>query len=389
MRINTLNIKNFRCFKSLRLNFETPISIIQGDNGAGKTSILEAIHYMCYMRSFRASSPRDLIHFDSDNFFVKAGFTAHGTESGKLEHEIQVGFSQNKKLVKLDKKHISSFKDLMDFYRVVTLVEDDLWLIKGGPDIRRAFLDNAILLVDHTFLGKLREFKKVLQQRNMLLQLDRVTQESYDLWTRQLWEKSREIQVMRNKIITVYQDCVNNALKAVFVGVSQKSQGKPQSKLGKSRDAQAKSKESAITVSFEYKPKKMGLKLDYDQFISQMGDLKQQEMRFRRSLFGAHLDDFLIKFKSKKSKVYASRGQQKLVVLLLKAAQLVNLSKERGQAVFLLDDFMTDFDEEKAELLVSYLVSLGGQLIFTSPSKLGFFDDLLLRMGASKIKLSY
>jgi len=372
-------MKNFRCFENQIFDFDAPVTLLSGDNGTGKTSILEAIHYICYMRSFRASTPRDLIQFEHDNFFVKASFETDDF----LNHELQVGFEQNQKLVKLNKKNISSFKELMDFYRVITLVEDDLWLIKGGPDVRRRFLDQAILLVDNSFLYKMREFKKVLQQRNMLLQSDTVKQESYDLWTSQLWEKSRNIQEIRNKFVKAYEKSVNAMLKTVFA---------PGPGAGKKRVGCKSKKSDAgdmgdISVSFEYKPKKVGLAGSYADFMGKIDELKAQEIRFRRSLFGAHLDDFVISFQSKKSRNYASRGQQKLVVLLLKTAQLADLVKKRGQAVFLLDDFMTDFDEEKVALLANFLVSLDSQLIFTSPSKSGPFDNLMLQMGAHRIKL--
>jgi len=359
MRVKQLTLKNFRCFSNLNVEFERPVTIISGDNGTGKTSILEAIHYMCYMRSFRASSPKDLISFDTNNFFVKVTFE----NDTSLHNELQIGFSQNKKIVKLNKNGINSFKDLMDFYRVITLTEDDLLLIKGGPDLRRAFLDQAILLLDYNFLEKVRKFKKVLSQRNTLLQEHVVHAESYDLWTFQLWEKSRNVQLVRAHIIKNLEDVVNQVLDQIF--------------------------KEKIYVSFEYKTKNIELNGDYNEFIDKIDKIKQQELRFRRSLFGAHLDDFIIKFQSKKSKAYASRGQQKLVVLLLKIAQMAVLKKKRGPAVLLLDDFMTDFDEEKAALLANFLVSLDCQLIFTSPAKSGFFDGKLLKLGAFKIELPH
>jgi len=359
MFIKQLKVTNFRCFSSTNITFEQPVTIISGDNGTGKTSLLEAIHYMCYMRSFRAASPRDLIKFDTGNFFVKVSF-----ENDISSHnELQVGFSQNKKIVKLNKNGISSFKDLMDHYRVVTLTEDDLWLIKGGPDVRRAFLDQAILLLDYSFLEKMREFKKVLSQRNMLLQEHQISTESYNLWTGQLWEKARSIQVVRAEMVCELEKTINKILTKIF--------------------------KEKIRVSFEYKTKYMSLDEDFTGFIENIDKIKQQEMRFRRSLFGPHLDDFIIKFQSKKSKVYASRGQQKLVVLLLKVAQMAVLDKKRGAAVLLLDDFMTDFDEKKAALLANFLISLDNQLIFTSPAKSGFFDEMLLKMGARKVELSH
>lgn len=392
MYINKVSIKNFRCFKDLDINFETPIVIISGDNGAGKTSILEAIHYMCYMKSFRTSSPKDLINFEvssecegdcasvSDNFFVKANFQTQNN----LENELQVGFSQNKRLVKLNKKNVSSFKELMDFYRIVTLTEDDLLLIKGGPEIRRDFLDHAILLLDYTFLGKLREFKKVLQNRNMCLQNNNISKDLYDLWTEQLWEKSIIIQKLRHDIVKEYETQINGILQDIFA----KETGKGSEKENGQEARQETGLDDKISVCLEYKPKKIDLGDSFDEFIAKNSDLMHQELCFRRSLFGAHLDDFLIKFKSKKSKAYASRGQQKLIVLMLKVAQLVHLGGKRGPATFLLDDFMTDFDEKRGLILANFLVSLKIQLIFTTPAKGSFFEDLLVGMGASIVKLT-
>jgi len=361
LQIKQLKIKNFRCFIDIDVNFQGALSVISGDNGAGKTSLLEALHYLCYMRSFRTHSPKDLIQFDSNEFFVKASFL--DKDNLEAANALQVGFSQNKKIVKLNNKTIGSFKDLMDYYRIITLTEDDLWLIKGGPDVRRSFLDQAILLLDYSFGQKIKEYKKVLEQRNSLLLHEKCSPELYDLWTAQLWEKSLCIQQERKELLGAYEGKINEILGKTF--------------------------DETITVSLAYKSKNVRLEDSFEQFMATVGRFKHQEFRFRRSLFGAHLDDFTIDFQQRKSKFYASRGQQKLVVLLLKAAQLLDLGQKRGPAVFLLDDFMTDFDEEKATLLAHFLLSLDCQLIFTSPSKSGFFEGLLFKLGASKVVLPY
>lgn len=365
MFIKSLKIKNFRCFGSLDISFDGPATLIQGSNGAGKTSLLEALHYICYMRSFRTHTPRDLIAFGKDTFFVKVLFNA-GDENGEhtLEHELQVGFSKGKKSVKLNKKALHSFKELIDHYRVLTVTEDDLEIIKGGPDVRRAFLDNAIFLIDPSFIAVTKEFKKVLENRNVLLQSERVDQSSYLLWTEQLWQKSKDIQKKREKMTKDLAKRVNEILQKHFEG-------------------------EKLQVELEYKPKNVDLKADYDSFLkAKITKIQRQEMRFGRSLFGAHLDDLIITFCSKKSKFYASRGQQKLIVLLLKASQLSFLTQNRGLGAFLLDDFMTDFDHDRAQKLTNFLFSLQTQLIFTSPSRVGFFEDMLTRSGTRKILLT-
>ena len=108
-----------------------------------------------------------------------------------------------------------------------------------------------------------------------------------------------------------------------------------------------------------------------------------------RSLFGAHLDDILITFHDKRSKQYASRGQQKLIVLLIKIAQIKELLRQKGPAVFLLDDFMTDFDEQRIRQLVTVLRGLDIQLIFTTPLSSHILHSELAAHGAQTIKLSH
>ena len=369
MYIKHLTIKNFRCFSKKDISFDSQITILQGSNGTGKTTILEALHYLCYMRSFRTHTPRDLVRFENDNFFVKAKFSVDSKldipEMGinNLDYELQVGFSKGKRVVKLNKKPVSSFAQLIDFYRIITLTEDDLGLIKGGPELRRSFIDNSIFLTDPGFLALLREYKKILGQRNTLIQSANLSTESYYLWTKLLWTKGRVIQIRRKKLLNRYEKTINTALSEIF--------------------------EKKLSVKFTYKSKNVDLDEDFEDFETKLEELKAKEARFYRSLFGAHLDDFTVEFQSKKSKAYASRGQQKLVVLLLKVAQVMYLREQKGPVVLLLDDFMTDFDEEKVNLLVDFLISCKNQLIFTSPLKLGFFEKKLYSMGAQKLILTH
>ena len=122
MRLTHLHIKNFRCFNTLELDFTTPITLIEGLNGTGKTSLLEALHYVCYLRSFRTHIPSELVQFGQEHFFIRAQLQKEDHE----QHNLQVGFSHKKRLVKVDEKSIGSYKEILNYYRIVTLTEDDL-----------------------------------------------------------------------------------------------------------------------------------------------------------------------------------------------------------------------------------------------------------------------
>ena len=290
LQITRIELKNFRCFEKLVLDIKQPIVLFEGVNGNGKTSLLEALYYTCYLKSFRTHTPRDLIRFDSDSFFVKVD--VHNDWHGQsFEHEIQVGFSQGKRIVKVDGSSVSSYKELMNHIRVVSLTEDDLALIKEGPIVRRTFLDQAILLMDPDYALLVKEFRQVVNNRNALLQHRNVDQHTYDILTQQLWNKSQGLQNARIKALGLLADRVSHVIATYF--------------------------ENRFLLNFSYRPKKKAHG-DLDVFMKKNLQLKHDEMRFCRSLFGAHLDDFTIHFQEKNSRSFASRGQQKLAVLLLK-----------------------------------------------------------------------
>ncbi len=362
LQLTHVFLKNFRCFDQLILDLDEPILLVQGENGAGKTSLLEALHYTCYLRSFRTHLPKDLITLEKNNFFIKTTFR-ETTARLPISNEIQIGFAGGKRLVKINQKPISSYKELMDNYRVISVTEDDLDLIKGGPHIRRMFIDQAIILSDSEFMSKLRNFRRILDSRNRLLQQAISDQDSYYIWTRQLWETSCIIQHKRQEMLAIFSQEINSLL-AKYFGAS-------------------------WSVVFTYKAKNMASNALFDDFIRVHQSFFHEEKRYGRSLFGAHLDDIIINFQGKKSKIFASRGQQKLIVLLIKIAQIKYLSVQKGPAIFLIDDFMTDFDPERAEILISVLLGLKSQLIFTSPTKGGGIEDKLCAEGARAIFLTH
>jgi DNA replication and repair protein RecF len=315
--------------------------------------LLEALHYMCYLRSFRTYSPDQLVQFGKDNFFIKMHLQA------QEENEIQIGFADKKRLVKINQQPISSYKQLMDYYRVVTVTEDDLNLIKGGPEQRRLFLDQAILLNDAESIQLFKKFRHILENRNALLRQG-AGRESYLLWSEQLWQIS---QLIRQQRITILGQLIIQ-LKEIIAHYFQDS----------------------IALTLKYEQKK-GSYVDFNQFMAQNESLYQDELRFGRSLFGAHLDDFSITFFQQRSRIYASRGQQKLILMLIKVAQIKALQAMGNSVIFLLDDFMTDFDPGRAELLIQILSSLQVQLIFTSPGG-DFLSTTLKNQGASLVLLT-
>ncbi len=357
MRINKFVGKNFRCFSDISLDLNHPLVLIEGMNGSGKTSLLEALYYACYLRSFRTHSPRELVKFGASDFFIKLSLS--DTIIG--QQEIQIGFSTGKKLVKIGQKVVSSYKELMDLYRIVSLTEDDLALVQESPQIRRSFMDQALILLNPSFASLLRDLRTISENRSALIAGQKVDNSLYVVISNQLWDISQKVQRARIELLADLETEINRLLAEHF--------------------------DENDRVELVYQKKMMNSYESFEEMASTKS-LFQSELRMRRGLFGAHLDDFLITFQKKQSRAYASRGQQKLIVALIKVAYISLLTRLVGQAIFVLDDFITDFDEQRIEKLITILGNLPVQMIFTIPLKGGFLQEILRQRGAAVLSLT-
>jgi len=345
VQLTHLFLKNFRCFKQLELSIDAPRVVVEGENGSGKSSLIEALHYACYLKSFRSARSPNLTHQSGDgSFFIKLSLQQNIEEA-----ELQIGYANCQKRVKINGKTVHTYRDVMSVYRVVSLAAHDLALVQEGPDIRRYFLNQYCLLLYPESGSILKQYRHVLWQRNKLLWRMEVSSKAVasevEVWTRQLWELSNEIEVLRLQVLSLLSKQVNILLRKCNTSLSE--------------------------ISFGYVRKKRHAKETFEQFWHRyQGDI-QKEVKQRRSMFGVHLDDILITFNGKNARMFASRGQQKLLVVLLKLAQVTHILTEQTDSglIFLLDDFLTDFDSEVLSELLGLIQELPCQLIITAPIK--------------------
>jgi len=350
--VNKIKLKNFRCFKNNEFNFDSRFVIFQGDNGIGKTSLLEAIYYTCYLKSFRTRLNKELPHFESEHFFLQVDFDEHCGEG----NSIHVGYSeQDGKIVKFNKKQILSYKDVTSRFRVISIAQDDLLLVTGSPDYRRAYLNQSLFLLDSNFMQNLKKYKQVLDHRNSFLAINAPSLllgkklQELKVWTKQLWEQSITLQRSRVKFLKDIEVRVNSLLNKYF-----------DDKIGQ--------------ILLKYLPRNIDLSHDFDGFWGfYEKNVLSKECKFCRGFFGAHLDDFTITLSDKRARVFASRGQQKMVLFLLKIVQLQMLQQEGEPGVLLLDDFLTDFDQNRLTCFLNVLKDMNNQVFLTSPLR-SFLD---------------
>jgi DNA replication and repair protein RecF len=353
VHIQHLKLHNFRCFSQQSFSFDHRVVLIEGENGIGKTALLEALHYLCYLKSFRTHVPRELIRFGQEGFFIQANVASGGDCD-----DIHVGSTGKKRTVKINGTPITSFSEFAHHVKVVTLTEHDMNLIQGAPECRRTFIDQNIFLSDPDFAHEMQQYRVTLEQRNALFQKS-CDKMAYEVWTRNLWKRAYAIQQRRIHALHQLTSKLDELQQAYSVTAS---------------------------IAIDYRAKR-NLHESADMFLSHNSHLYDEEQRFQRTLFGVHLDDFVVRFKDHNARFYSSRGQQKLILVLAKVAQIKNLYDNSQNVVFLLDDFMTDFDVKRLDELTSLVTSLGAHIFFTSAHQKGVLYDRLKKHDTQYIKL--
>jgi len=315
------------------MSCHAPITLIQGHNATGKTSILEALYYAAYLRSFRTTHPSDMIAFGNDAFTIGIDGMSHDNDNNTWH--LHIGCSQDKRIVKKNQHTISSYKDLLTFYRVMHIIEDDMDIIKGGPKSRRTFLDQSLVLYQYAYATMMRQYKKALAQRNALL-AQGVHNDT--IWLEQMWSYAYRIVSQRHEWLTLLQHEVNALLESFFTDVQ---------------------------VTIQYAPK-YHVYDDFATFYDMYSHhIHRNEAYSKRVRFGPHLDDITIELHNASTRTFASRGQQKMVMLILKLAaiRLVDMP-----VILLVDDMFADFDEEKIQRILDMLAHKSHQIIMTTPS---------------------
>ena len=354
MYIQKIVLNHFRSFSTWEKAIEQQIVFVIGANGTGKTALCEALYYGCYARSFKTHLSRELIQFGHDHAILKLLFSDQSGPS-----TLHVGMNGQKKIIKLNETNITTAKQLLRVFPMVVLSELDMALVSGSPSERRAFVDQYLLLADPEYATVLRKLQNLVENRNAILQKGGFHDPSFESWTRMLWQHSRVIQEQRT-----------HALEILMNTVRQLSSPAPFSWL----------------LAARYQTRG-NLEIQFENFWQVNVPLFVMEQRQRKTLFGAHLDDIIFLFNAQPARVFASRGQQKLLVFLLKCA-MVELLKNKGEKpVFLLDDIMADFDDQRLAFVVSTLQNLGCQLFITVAQESLFLINLFKQNQVQKIFL--
>ena len=322
MIIESMELKNFRNYRELELQFDEKTNIFYGDNAQGKTNILEAVYLSGTTRSHKGSRDRDMIFFGEEESHLRT-FVKKGT----MEYQIDIHLKKNKtKGIAINGVPIRKASELFGIANFVFFSPEDLSIIKQGPGERRRFLDMELCQLDKVYLHHLANYNRIVTQRNKLLKdisFRPELIETLDVWDLQLAEYGKKIIQSREEFI--------HSLGEMIYGIHQKLSG------GREK----------LQISYE---KNVGAEELYDA-ISRNRD---RDIRMKTTSVGPHRDDLLFAADGIDIRKFGSQGQQRTAALSLKLAE-IELVKQliHDTPVLLLDDVLSELDHNRQNYLLN------------------------------------
>ncbi len=334
MKASNLELYNFRNYEKETVSFGDEVNIIYGDNGMGKTNILEAVYYFSYGRSFRASG-REIIKEGEKESKITLDF-----ENEERNYKGEIKFlSGKRKEIYLNEIELKKTSELLGNFICVLFTPDELSIIKGLPDERRRFCDSSIIPLRPQFIKELIKYRNLINQKNALLKSRNYI--TLDVWNEKIAECGSKIMLMRSSYIERIEKMARDLQKEISGGNE--------------------------NLEMKYNPSvKMGADLNEikENFITKLHEYEEKEKENCFSMVGVHRDELEFFINGKNAKNYASQGQIRTAVLSLKSAQMEIIKEESGNyPVMLLDDILSELDKKRRDFLISQIK--GKQIIIT------------------------
>ncbi len=325
MHLKSLSLINFKNHADAELEFSDEVNVFVGNNGVGKTNLLDAVYYLSFCKSFLNPADRQNIKLE-EKFFMLKGAYQKDDKSIEILCSIQQGA---KKKIKKNKKEYERLSDHIGQFPAVVISPYDTNLISEGSDTRRKFIDSIISQFDRSYLETLIRYNKVLQQRNALLkqfQSMRIfDDESIDVWDVQLIELGENIYHKRKEFLES------------FIPVFQKY-----------FDLISNHKEE---IHIEYRSQ-----LLEGDFKEQLNNSKRKDNITGYTNVGIHKDDLIFLIHDNPIKKFGSQGQQKSFLIALKLAQFEMISELlKMKPILLLDDIFDKLDHLRVEHLMKLI----------------------------------
>jgi DNA replication and repair protein RecF len=356
MQLSHLKIRDFRNLVEIEFEPCTGVNLIYGENASGKTSLLEAVYYLSHLRSFRTPYLSDLINHNASRLQLLAKAT------DQLDNQIPIGIERSKESleVRANQKPIQRVADITAIFPVLAIHPDSYRLITGSPGERRAYIDWGVFHVEQDFFQAWQRYKKALSQRNAALRSGQKPA-ICKLWDKELGIAAQHIDDKRQKYIQDLHPFYLKLIEQFFLDRE---------------------------VKLEYR---RGWKSDQD-LRSVLEQTFERDHKRGLTQAGPHRADLYIQVDGKSAQTGISRGQQKVLVALLKLAQVQQFSQSASRhCILLYDDLAAELDKEHRKQIMSVLKEMPIQLFLTAiePDQIdlrGWSDVCMFHVEQGKLK---
>ena len=340
LRLQNITVYQFKNYLQQNFQFTENVIGIIGNNGVGKTNLLDAIYFLCFTKSYFSKSDSASVHSGLLGMRIEGNFI----RQGEAEKVVCILRENNRKEIQRNNEEYKRFSSHIGQFPAVIIAPDDVELVTGTSEVRRKYLDTLLSQLDHQYLQSLIDYNKVLLQRNSLLksaaERGYLDEALLDILTSQLVKPGKYIFNYRKRFL-------NNYLPAVAESYAQI----------------AGTKERLV---LEYCSQ-----LLEDDFEKLLVIFRQKDIMLQRTTIGIHKDDIEIKLNNENFKNIASQGQRKSLLFALKLKEFEELKAAKGFApVLLLDDVFEKLDAVRMQnLLQQVCIENKSQVFITDTHK--------------------
>lgn len=328
MALRQLSLTDFRNLNSTTIDFHPRLNLIFGDNGSGKTSLLEAIYINCQAQSFRQTQLFKCIRHGSSRFLLFAKFDTYKAGLSKSDRKMEI---------RVNGESINRQSELVKLTPVKIFNSDTFQLLSGAPDFRRQYLDWCLFHVEHSYSENWLKFRHALRQRNKLLK-DRRDLQLLEYWDEYLLEPCNIISGLRRMYCKTITDLMISELSNLV---------------------------GDMNITLEYQPG-WDTSLGYLQHLQSS---RQNDIRSGFTSHGIHRDNIVVLSEGRPVKDVLSRGQLKRLTLVLIIAALKIVSQRKSKpTILLIDDLKAEIDRDSEQVIYSTLSDLNLQTFITNIS---------------------
>lgn len=341
MRLGKLSISRFRNIGEAELLPGPGLNILYGNNGEGKTNLLEAVFYLATLRSFRTSRLDDLVGWGEENALLGAELKSGGTD-----HVCRLLLDRHGRRIRVNGKGVSSYADYCSLLAAVLFTPEEIAMGRGAPEVRRRYLNRAILSSDVGYISRYQEVAKTLKHRNALLRCGDIR--GLEIWTEQFAIASTAL--VRSRLAFI--DELNPLLARHYEELAAGGQAELRYVSSWSRD---RNNDDPASVD--------GLK-------RALAAREREELLKQTTLIGPHRDEISFVLNGRPLRHHASQGEQRSFVIALKMAEIELARRKRGEPpVLLLDDLTSELDPTRNRNLFDYLRRMELQVFITTTSR--------------------